>query len=301
MKAWPKAIDEFFFNSNNTIQIRLFRLFFGLTVFYMYCIRSLDLGFFYSNTGIMPVEFIGRIQEMSYRFTIFKYFSSDLALWIGNSIFLASLFLAAIGVFPRIFSLIAFFLHISFIHRNIFAVYGADFIASCFLLYLCFMDTRPNAGTVSKWVSSMFYRIAQLHVCIIYFFAGTSKLQGKTWWNGEALWGALANPQQVGWDFSWTVNIPLFIVVGTYLSLLWEIYFPALVWVRPLRYWFLAFGLLLHLLIAIMIQIPFFGALMAITYILFLDDTGAKKFDTTVQKFFSRVKVSVKISDPNRV
>jgi hypothetical protein len=291
--AWFKAIDGFFFNANYPVQIRLFRLIFGLTVFYMYCIRSLDLGFFYSNSGIMPVEFISRIPEMSYRFTIFEYLSSDTFLWIGNSVFLISLLLAALSIYPRLFSVIAYFFHVSFIHRNIFAVYGADFVATCFLLYLCFMDGRQNNGTLSKWVSSMFYRIAQIHVCIIYFFAGTQKLQGKTWWNGEALWGALANPQQVGWDFSWIVNIPLFIVVGTYLSLLWEIYFPVLVWVRPLRYWFLAFGLLLHLFIAIMIQIPFFGALMAITYILFLDDADAKKIYTSVQKFFGRVKVSI--------
>ncbi len=310
MKSYLLAWDRFWFESNQKTQIRLFRLIFGLTVFYMYCIRSLDLEFFYSNDGIMPVSFVHRVQEMTYRFSLFEYFSSDTALWIGNGIFLVSLLLAAFGFWPRLFSILAFILHISFLHRNIFAVYGADFVATFFLFYLCFMDGRekgrvrsPHAfsgsfsgqfsGQFSGWLSSMFFRLAQLQVCIIYFYAGTSKLQGKTWWNGEALWGALANPQQVGWDFSWMVYFPMFIVVGTYLSLLWEIYFPVLVWVRPLRYWFLGFGVLLHLLIAVMIQIPFFGSLMAITYLLFLDDAHAAEVYSAVQKFFSRVKVSI--------
>ena len=72
LKKIFKTVDDFFFHSHSHAQIRLFRLVFGLTVFYMYCIRSLDLGFFYSNSGIMPVEFVRRVQEMDYRFSIFE-------------------------------------------------------------------------------------------------------------------------------------------------------------------------------------------------------------------------------------
>jgi hypothetical protein len=37
--------------------------------------------------------------------------------------------------------------------------------------------------------------VLQCHMCIVYLFAGISKASGEQWWNGEAMWRALMQPQ----------------------------------------------------------------------------------------------------------
>ena len=40
-------------------------------------------------------------------------------------------------------------------------------------------------------------------MCVIYFFAGVSKLQGPSWWDGEAMWRAFANLEYQSLDMTW--------------------------------------------------------------------------------------------------
>src|SRR5208282_2742533 len=95
------------------------------------------------------------------------------------------------------------------------------------------------------------FRFSQIQICIIYAFSGFEKLRGIKWWQGEALWDVLANFQVARWDFTWIASFPVLIVVATYLTVLWEIYFPVLVWVRPWSRWMLLFGMVLHIGIGI--------------------------------------------------
>jgi hypothetical protein len=37
-------------------------------------------------------------------------------------------------------------------------------------------------------------RLLQIHFCIVYAVSGLSKLQGWSWWSGDAVWGTIANP-----------------------------------------------------------------------------------------------------------
>ena len=64
-------------------------------------------------------------------------------------------------------------------------------------------------------------RLIQLHMCIVYLFAALGKLQGETWWTGEALWGALANYEYQTIDMTWTAEYPMFIDLLTHITVLW--------------------------------------------------------------------------------
>jgi hypothetical protein len=148
--------------------------------------------------------------------------------------------------------------------------YGVDSIATFFLFCLSFANSAKG-GAVSSIFESMALRLLQLQVCIIYGYSGFEKLKGLLWWRGEALWYALANVQIARFDFSWVAHFPILIVIGTYATVLWEVYFPVLVWIKPVQKYVLAFGVLLHIGIAITVYIPFFAGLMISTYVLFLD------------------------------
>ena len=54
-------------------------------------------------------------------------------------------------------------------------------------------------------------RLIQIHMCVIYLFAGTGKLMGEAWWDGTAMWMALANLEYQSLDMTWLAGWPLLI------------------------------------------------------------------------------------------
>ena len=262
---WVSAWSRFWFSSSSSQQIRVFRAVFGIILFAYLASRTLDLELFYSERGILPLAAIPEIIGNVTAYSLLGYFTSKAMLWIFHITLLISLLTMAFGVFPKISAFIAAVLHVSFLHRNMTVAYGVDAISTYFLVYLCFAD-----GT-SHILSSVAFRFAQLQVCIIYFYSGLMKLGGPRWWRGEAVWDVLINHQLARWDFSWVASFPVLITLATYGTIVWEIYFPVLVWIKPVRRATLLGGLLLHLGIGVALNIPYFAAVMVSTYILFLE------------------------------
>lgn len=268
--------NHFWFEAETGPQMRVFRTCFAIMLFIAYSIRSLDLELFYSDHGLIKLSVLDELIPMNYRYSIFQLFPSTTALWIGNIIFLGSLLALIFGFYPRVAALVASVLHISFLHRNIGVSYGMDTIATFYLLYLCLADYRDRpkgqfTPDLRSVVGSMAFRLAQIQLCVIYGYSGLHKLRGIYWWKGEGIWSVLANFQMARFDFSWTAHFPFILTAMSFVSLFWEIYFPALIWVRPLRYPMLVFGVLFHLGIGITISIPFFAAVMILIYILYVD------------------------------
>ncbi len=285
-KAWGRRLTTlwwdwcaFWFYSPAPARMRLFRVALASMLFVFYSIRTIDLQLWFSESGIMPLATVPEMLPMAYRQSIFFYFTSDTAIWIGNGIFLLALALLALGVRPRWSALVAYILHVSFLHRNMVPSYGVDMIASFFLFYLCFADYSDKRKQTSgrTMLGSMACRLIQLQVCIIYAYSGLDKVKGVQWWGGEALWGVVSNVQIARWDFSFVAHLPLLLVASTYSTLAWEIYFPVLIWFKPLRNFMLLFGLALHFGIGLVVNIPFFGAIMMISYIVFLDESVAAR------------------------
>ena len=70
-------------------------------------------------------------------------------------------------------------------------------------------------------------------MCVIYLFAGLSKLQGPSWWGGEAMWRAFANLEYQSLDMTWLAWHPWLVNIMTHVSVVWEISFCVLIW-KPL-------------------------------------------------------------------
>ena len=309
MKVWiglyAAKWSRFWFEADGRAQIRLFRIGFGLLLFVFYSIRTLDFELFYGQSGIMPLAILPDLLPMQYRLSLFQYLTSDAALWIGNGVFLLSLLAFAFGIWPRISVLVAWGLHLSFVHRDLAIAYGADMISCFFLFFLCFADYRDDrryrTGDLRATLGSMSYRLCQVQVCIIYGFSGLKKLKGFTWWSGDAIWSSLSDPQLARWDFSWASHFPLALAAVAYLTVAWEIYFPVLIWVRAIRKPLLIVGIFLHLGIAVGLCLSYFGGLMVLTYLLFLDrrtlERGVLKLESMKAYFTRNSQVPAPASD----
>ena len=99
-------------------------------------------------------------------------------------------------------------------------------------------------------------------MCIVYFFAGVGKLQGETWWSGEAVWGALASYEYQTIDMTWMASFPVLIALLSLGTLFWEIAYPALIWPKLSRPIMLFFAIPIHLGIGLCMGMMTFGLIM---------------------------------------
>lgn len=233
---------------------------------------------------------------MAYRESLSFHFTSDRAQLILTAILLISFLGMAIGRFARFFSIVAFVLHVSFLHRNMAIVYGMDMIGVFYLFYLCFANTTPNGSRSKEAFTSMLtstaLRFAQIELCIIYAFSGMEKLKGPSWWRGEALWTVWSNAHIARFDLTWMSHFPLFILLATFLTLLWEIYFPALIWFKRWRPWILGMGVLVHAGIGLTVFIPHFAMIMILCYSVFLTEQEASSCLKWIQRRIPWIKIS---------
>ncbi len=134
------------------------------------------------------------------------------------------------------------------------------------LAWVPFWRRSPDVASQPTIANGVATRLFQVHLCFIYLWSGLGKLQGETWWDGEAMWLIAASLDYQSNDLTWIAWFPWLyqaITVGTWV---WEVFFPVLVWHPRLRGGMLAIGLLMHLGIGLFMGMWTFGLAMIFLY-----------------------------------
>ena len=126
-------------------------------------------------------------------------------------------------------------------------------------------------------MSSAAYRMLQIQLCIIYGYTGLEKVRGITWWRGDSVWNAAANSQMVAFDLGFMQHLPEISVSMAFLTVLWEVYFPVLVWMKQFRPFVLLLGVFFHGSIGVLFGLPDFSMFMLSAYFLFIPETDLRK------------------------
>lgn len=176
-----------------------------------------------------------------------------------------------VGYRTRVFAVLAWFTHGLTSANAYLSLYGVDSILHVLFFYLVFIPSAgrwsldARAGRVLTGPSStarVALRTLQLHLCFIYLDTGLAKAQGPQWWNGEALWRALMQPQFQAFDFSWLASYPLLAKVACWSTLLIEVGYAGMIWLPRLRRHWLVATLLLHAGIAVCLKLWLFSLTM---------------------------------------
>jgi len=155
----------------------------------------------------------------------------------------------------------AWFLHLSAIKSSALLSYGVDNFTSIGLFYLMLSPLPDHLALDSRWrkwppknaqLESFWQRVLQLHLCVIYFFSGLTKLLGSGWWNGESLWRALTRPPFDIVPSEMLIRGKyLFIPLGLGICLL-ETSYPIFIWPRRTRLIWLVGVIAMHGAIAVL-------------------------------------------------
>lgn len=296
MRSMLSAWNDFWFSRPRFENLGLFRVLLAGTLFLMNIGRQFDLELYYTNKGILSSAMSLDVIPEFYRPYFHWFFWPEAYVPLVHFSYLLFLLLLCLGIGGRLVNLLAWILHVGFLHRNFSVAFGADLIGGFFLLLMIGTEScrsfsvmsffkrgrvQQTTGFKSRPLSDLFtqvfYRLIQLQLCVIYAYTGYEKLKGTTWWEGTALWSVLANPQMVIFDLSFVRHLPVLVGLMTFGTLFFEMYFPVLVWGKRTRPLALTAGIVFHLGIGFLMALWGFALVMIAPYFLFMSEALVHK------------------------
>ena len=234
------------------------------------------------------------ITKTNLSWSIFYHVTSPFWIWAFHLGFLTANFCMAVGLFSRTTAIISWIGALAYVHRAPSGLFGMDAMIVILLFYLMlapggeiysldhyFQKLRRKKAGDPNWnespqplvLSNFVTRMIQIHFCIIYFAAATSKLQGSSWWNGTALWGVLANysfnPMHISAYTSLLVFLTkhkvlweIIMTIGCVYTIVLESSFPFLVWNRKLKWFMICGSIMLHTGIGLLMGLTTFSLCM---------------------------------------
>jgi uncharacterized membrane protein YphA (DoxX/SURF4 family) len=302
--------NRFWFTPAEPHTLCLLRVLSGSLMFYTHLVWSFDLTEIIGPNPWTPSSVAHGVYEkwgrdFSYTWSHFDWLPSTPAvIWAVHIIALIAFALFAVGYHTRLMAVLSCFFTISYSHRLSLMQYGLDQVNGMMALYLM-LGPCGELYSVDAWMRSrkgatdrprefisanIAIRMIQVHLCIVYLFSGIQKMKGAPWWDGSALWDAIASFQYQSADLTWMVHFPIVIAFLTHLTVFWEAFYPAIVWPRATRWFALGCAVMIHGGIGIAMGMPTFGAAMIFANMSFLSprliDRSMKSIGRLLHRLF---------------
>lgn len=250
-----------------------------------------------------------------YRFSIYEWVTDPVAIQCLHAGFVLAMILFTVGLGTRVTAVLAWLGHLSYINRGYTVWFGMDSMLLFISFYLMFSPCgwaysldrliarwrairRAGGGheplgepapAPLHWSTTTFTRMIQVHMGIVYFCAGVSKLQGGTWWSGYATWMTMNTSEFALVDMRWLGTMPLWVwnsitTATSYATLAFEIGFVFLIWYPFWRPILLTFAVLLHAGIGFFMGLVAFGNIMLTGCMSFIPPEKMEWFVTALLK-----------------
>jgi hypothetical protein len=283
--SWSVAWNRFWFRPQSPSVLGMMRIMVGCIVFYCHLVWTLELMTFLGPAGLLPQEYRELLFGNSFAWSHLDWFSTPTALVTVHVIGLIVVAIFTVGLWTRWTAIATALLVISYANRGTGALFGLDQINAFLCIYLA-IGNSGGAFSVDQWLAirrgagqgsrrdtltQIATRLIQIHMCIVYLFAAIGKLQGDTWFSGEAVWGALASYEYQTMDMTWLSQYMWLVAIMTLSSLAWELFYAALVWPKLTRPIVLAIAIPVHLGIGLCMGMMTFGLIMLVGNFAFVD------------------------------
>lgn len=294
--------NRFWFTPQDSATLGLIRILAGGMLFYTHLVWSLDLSGFFGPRGWLSPDALaiayGDARDLFW--SHWHWIESPAAMWAVHLLALAVFAMLTVGLFTRIVSILAWLLTVSYAHRVMpAALFGLDDVNAMLAMYLM-IGPSGDAYSIDRWLAgrnrsavpqlalpsqptpppplvaapsmgtNIAIRLMQLHLCLIYLFSALGKAMGDTWWDGSAMWLAVANFEYQSVDLTWLAAWPALLSLFAHLTVAWELTYPALVWPRWTRPIMVALSIPVHLGIAVFLGMMTFGLAMIIANLAFV-------------------------------
>lgn len=271
---FQNKIDNFFFKPRPIYNVALLRIIFGVLILCQGFGIMNVLDVFWSNNGVLRLDSALKYAD-PVGLNLFAYLpaKSWVAPALGVGLLIGALGMT-LGAFTKTSIAITFLTLASFHNRNLFILNGADIIIRHFL-FLLFFSPCGEALSIDMWNhrrrhgskgiplkrSPWVLRLMQIQFTLIYLQAFFYKLHGDTWIQGTAVYYATRI------DIYFRMTMPIFnnlllMKFLTWATLIVEFSLGTFIWIKKFRYWILFAGLLMHLSMELILNIPMFQWVM---------------------------------------
>lgn len=310
---WAKDIvagwNRFWFSATQPHTLALTRILAGSMLFYTHAIWTLDLMAFLGPDGWLPNEIARDIHGQNIAWSYLWYFESPAVLGALHVFALTVFIMLTVGFYTRITSVLAWLIALAYCHRLSGAFFGLDQVNAMMAMYLMLGPSgavysvdhwlaerqagqggqRRNREVASSISANVAIRLIQLHMCVIYLFGGISKMRGGLWWDGSAVWFAVANLEYQSLDMTWLVRSPWLIALLSHVTVFWEAFYCALVWPKRTRPIVLILAVLVHGGIGLFLGMWTFGLAMMIGNFAFVSPQATRTVLGTVSTWLSGI------------
>jgi Vitamin K-dependent gamma-carboxylase len=285
------AWNKFFFAEESPIPLALFRVLYGsMVIATTLLLRSSWMAWYGPHAWItLPTM---HVIEPGPRLSLFAILPQT-DFWI-HALFWALLLAAlclTIGLFTRLSTVIVFLCLASIDQRNLFILNGGDTFLRLAGFFLIFAPAgaalsadrliriwRGKEGAEIRPRPPWAQRMIQFELAILYFASFCWKVGGTPWVQGTALYYVFHVDELQRFPLpSWFLR-PTMLKLESWFALALEFSLGILIWVRELRYYLLALGLLFHLTLEYALNVPMFQWDVLSAYVLFIDAADLRRF-----------------------
>jgi hypothetical protein len=276
-----KDLNRFLFGPISARPLGVFRIVFGVLIVIYLALMSVEFEHWYTGAGLLQgteaIEAAGPL-----RFSPLQYVNDPRVahVFFGFTVMVAVAF--TLGWRTRIMSILLYLCMLSLYHRNVGSNGGPDAVPAILTFYMmlcpcgaaCSLDAvraaRKRGTAAEPLIVPWAVRLLQMQICLIYFQSCVIKCQGPMWMNGTTIHYILFLREFRVFDMEWLAQYPLVINAMTHGALLIEFSLAFWLWFRPTRRWAILGGVLLHMGIRPVLNVPGFGEVMIATYLTFL-------------------------------
>ena len=270
-----KIVSYFFSDYNLKPQVLWFKrlLYCYLIIESSYFLFYFDLFFGENSIVMVTPKSIGCFKTLP--FFLYNSLSVNLSLVF----LLATIVLSVLSLFNL---RINFFLNATLwllvinLHSRIYpTLTGGDNLLGQLLLFNCFLSTSfKNDFAWKDLLKICLHNFALLAIIIqislLYFLSALAKLNDPQWISGTAI-KAVSQIQYFSLFSFFTYSKflePLFVILN-FGVLVYQLFFPILIWIKKIKKPFLLFGILMHVYIALVMGLVGFGFIMILAYTFF--------------------------------
>jgi hypothetical protein len=273
---WVAAWDAFFFTPSDPLPLAVIRICTGVLLAWSSVVWLLDVDAFFGIDGWMAPHDVWRMNDQPWQWSLYFAAPSPTGIRVIAGITLAAAVLLTLGLATPLAAVVSLVGFISAANRAPLNVFGLDDTLGMLLVPLAIgpsgarlsldrvlvapLSGAGEGGATAR--ATVALRLIQIHLCVVYFFSGCGKLLGASWWEGTALWGAVANGQYRTLDLTGLAAHPFVVDALTLGTLFWEVSYPALVWPRLTRRLALGMAVAVHLGIGVAMGMMEFGLAM---------------------------------------
>jgi len=295
---WAAAWSGFWFTPSDPLPLAVIRIATGLILTWSCAVWLLDADAFFGDRGWLRPDQVWRVNDQPWQWSGYFVASSPTMIRVVAGISLVAAILLTIGLATPLAAVVSFLGLVTAANRAPLNVFGLDDTLGMLLVPLVIGPSgarlsvdrllagpgRGRGGEPSIR-ATIALRLLQVHLCVVYLFSGAGKLFGASWWEGTALWGAIANDRYRTLDLRGLAGHPLVVNALTLVTLWWEVSYAALVWPRLTRRLCLALAVLVHLGIGLAMGMMEFGLAMIAANLAFVP---ASTLSSLLRPFTSR-------------